>query len=108
MDRKLYFRGSSYKVKFRLARSAKVCCACDDGTKYNELRGVVLWGRSQIVSDANRIDSAATLMDAKYAGLYFEPPRDPTTAQKSNEDLKTWVEIQPERVSSWDNTKLVG
>src|SRR5258708_37998880 len=34
MDRKLYFRGSSYKVKFRLARSAKVCCACDDGTKY--------------------------------------------------------------------------
>ena len=43
---KVYMRAQEYKVKVGLAAKGKACVAIDDGDKYRELRGVVMWGVS--------------------------------------------------------------
>jgi nitroimidazol reductase NimA-like FMN-containing flavoprotein (pyridoxamine 5'-phosphate oxidase superfamily) len=110
IDRKLYFSGKSYKVKMKLARDAKVCCAWDNaGLRFQDLRGAVIWGRSRIVDDPALAERVATLLKAKYAGLSASSSRGIPRrwVQERSAEKKMVVEIRPERVSTWDNTKLV-
>lgn len=107
VDRKLYFSGKSYKAKMRLADSAKVCCSWEDGFRYTELRGVALWGRSRVVDDPAVIERVKALLKAKNAGRAYEQSEVPGDwARERRSESTTIVEIQPERVSSWDNRKL--
>lgn len=103
----LWFRGASYKVKFRLAEGANVCCTCADGERYPELRGVVIWGRSTVVAQSASLDEAKSLMSSKYAGRVYRPSEVPASWVRARRaETSAWVAIQPERISSWDNTKL--
>jgi nitroimidazol reductase NimA-like FMN-containing flavoprotein (pyridoxamine 5'-phosphate oxidase superfamily) len=108
IDRKIYFTGASYKVKFKLAESAKICCVCDDGESYIQFRGVMVWGESSLVKDPGLSRAATALFENKYARLRYEPTRVPAEWVKERvAESWTWVEVRPERISSWDNTKLL-
>ncbi len=105
--RRVYFKASRYKVKVRLAETSKVCCAWESGETYPELRGVVLWGRSRIVLDDPMMSHVNGLMAAKYAGRSWDPANVPESwARVQRTEAKSIVEITPERISSWDNSKL--
>jgi general stress protein 26 len=106
-DRKIYFRATSNKVKVKLAEGAKVCCAAEDGSGFDQLRGVVVWGRSRIVTELRLIERYNTLKSVKYAGASSTELDMPEAwARRRAIDPLTIIEIAPERISSWDNTKL--
>lgn len=107
-SRRIFLRGQAHKVKFRLAHSAKVCCSLEDGWRYSELRGLVVWGRASLVTDATVIDRVQALIDTKYAGRSWSRAEVPTEwARQRATESRSYVEIEPEHVASWDNTKLV-
>ena len=64
---RIFMRAQDYKVKVGLAAKGKACVVIDEGDKYRELRGVVMWGRSRLVSDKRQIPSIIKLFDAKYS-----------------------------------------
>lgn len=106
-DRKIYFKGSSYKVKIRLAETGRACCAWEQGGSYQQMRGVVLWGQARTVHEVELVATANRLLAERYAGLSWDPARVPADwAQTQRTEAKTIVEIVPERISSWDNGKL--
>jgi nitroimidazol reductase NimA-like FMN-containing flavoprotein (pyridoxamine 5'-phosphate oxidase superfamily) len=107
IDRTIYFRATSNKVKAKLAGDARVCCTVADGEKFTELRGVVVRGRSRVVSDPALVGRCGDLMDEKYVGLRSRDLNVPDRwLAARNAEPSTMIEVTPERISSWDNRKL--
>ncbi|HUI86180.1 MAG TPA: pyridoxamine 5'-phosphate oxidase family protein [Nitrososphaerales archaeon] len=107
LNGRIYLRTHDYKVKVRLAAAGKACCSIDDGKKYTELRGVSIWGRSRVVTDHPTVRRIAEAMDARYASVQWketEMPRSWVTERKR--ERRAYIEIVPERISSWDNRKV--
>jgi len=112
IGRKLYLRTQNYKVKTRLAQSGKVCCTIDEGSKYKELRGVVIWGTSRTVTEKRLIDLVERNMRTKYKSQEWKSSEMPEWwVRERKAERRAYIEIVPLRISSWDNrriTKLPG
>jgi nitroimidazol reductase NimA-like FMN-containing flavoprotein (pyridoxamine 5'-phosphate oxidase superfamily) len=107
IDRVVYFRATSNKVKAKLADNAKVCCALADGEGFTELRGVVIRGRARVLTDAALIQRCRDLIDAKYAGLRSRDLGVPDRWLAARDaESSSMIEVAPVRISSWDNSKL--
>jgi nitroimidazol reductase NimA-like FMN-containing flavoprotein (pyridoxamine 5'-phosphate oxidase superfamily) len=107
IDGTVYFRATSNKVKAKLANGAKVCCTLADGERFTELRGVVIRGRARVVMDAALIKRCSDLINEKYVGLRSRDVGVPDrwlTARDA--EITSMIEVTPERISSWDNSKL--
>ncbi len=81
MGERVYMRAQDYKVKVGLAAKGKACVVIDDGDKYRELRGAVMWGRSRLVSEKRLIAKVTALFEAKYSERQW----------KADEMPKDWV-----------------
>ncbi len=88
-----------------LQRDPRVAVIVDAGEQYAELRGVEIRGRARVVGDVPRPVEASggdvaepeRLFAAKYSGGTFV-----------NDGRHAWLEIVPEKVSSWDFRKVFG
>ncbi len=103
----VYMRAQDYKVKVGLAAKGRACIAVDDGERYRDLRGVVMWGRTTIVSDPKTAASVTRLFDFKYSDLQWkaeEMPADWAGARAG--ERRAIIEFVPEKVDSWDNRKV--
>jgi len=85
-----------------LERDPRVSVLVDSGHDYFELRGVELMGRVEQVGPAPRLAGPAPELEAperlfgeKYAGGSFVP-----------DGHHAWVRLVPEKIVSWDFTKL--
>ncbi len=106
-DQKLYFRTSAGKMKARLADAGRVCCSIADGERFTELRGVMVRGRTRLVSEADLVERYRQLKAVKYAGLTSADLEVPDLWSRSRgAEAQAIIEIAPERISSWDNRKL--
>ena len=95
-------KAKSQKVQ-NLRRDGRMTCMAEAGDSYEELRGVELVGRAEIVEDPERMWSLGVDMFERYYGTY-------------NEELRPFVETMlhkrvvvkmlVERVVSWDHRKL--
>lgn len=86
-----------------LSRNPEIAAVVDAGESYDELRGVELRGRVQIVGDALRgPDSDANLADIEVA--YAVKYRSGLALE--HDGSHTWVALTPDRVVSWDFRKL--
>ena len=106
-NKTIYFRGSSYKTKMRLAASAPICCTFADGTRYIDLRGVVVRGTSSLVKDESSLERVHVMIQTKYADMNrteSNPPSSWLTARAA--EKSSTIKVEPERISSWDNGKL--
>lgn len=107
LDKKLYLRTQDYKVKTRLARAGKACCALDDGRRYVELRGAVIWGRSRVVTEKQLVDRIEKIMRMKYREQQWKSSEMPewwVTERKA--EKRAYIEIAPSKISSWDNSLI--
>jgi nitroimidazol reductase NimA-like FMN-containing flavoprotein (pyridoxamine 5'-phosphate oxidase superfamily) len=103
----VYFRATSNKVKAKLADDARVCITIADGEGFTELRGVVIRGRSRILADPAVIELCSELLDEKYAGLRSRDLGVPGHWLAARDlDSSSMVAVTPERIASWDNSKL--
>jgi nitroimidazol reductase NimA-like FMN-containing flavoprotein (pyridoxamine 5'-phosphate oxidase superfamily) len=104
---KVYMRAQDYKVKVGLAAKGKACVVIDDGDKYRELRGAVMWGRTKIVADVRLVATVTALFEAKYSERQWkaeEMPKD--WVRERAKEKRAFIEFVPEKVDSWDNRKV--
>lgn len=103
----IYMRAQDYKVKVGLAAKGKACVVIDDGDKYRELRGAVMWGRSRLISEKRLIAKLTALFEAKYSGRQWkadEMPKD--WVEERSKEKRAFIEFVPKKVDSWDNRKV--
>ncbi len=96
--------GRAQKVR-NLERDPRITVLAETGTAYNELRGVSIDARAEIVRDPQRTARVLQLVGAKYGDRPRPEPvagaEPPPAAYK-----RVTVIVHPERVRSWDHRKL--
>jgi nitroimidazol reductase NimA-like FMN-containing flavoprotein (pyridoxamine 5'-phosphate oxidase superfamily) len=104
---RVYMRAQDYKVKVGLAAKGKACVVIDDGDKYRDLRGAVMWGRSRIVSEKKLTARLTSLFEAKYAERQWKAAEMPADwVRARSKEKRAFIEFVPEKVDSWDNRKV--
>lgn len=97
--------GRSQKI-VNLQRDPRVTVLCADGDDYGELRGVTISGRATILEDRGPVNEIGEAVFEKYWG----PINDDATREgvRSMGAKRLGVRITPEKVVSWDHSKLAG
>jgi PPOX class probable F420-dependent enzyme len=100
---------TSQKIK-NIQRDPRVSLLCESGTEYAELRGVVIYGRAELVDDFALVCDTLIRAGGRGEGL----PEDPAAAKsiqeamRKNAEKRFVIRVKPERVISWDHAKLGG
>ena len=86
-----------------LRRDPRVTCLMEDGDVYEELRGVELVGRAEIVEDPERMWALGVDLFERYYSPYTEElaPFVQTMLNK-----RVVIKVHVDRVVSWDHRKL--
>jgi len=92
----------SQKVQ-NLRRDARLTFIIEAGHSYNELRGVELVGRAELVEDPAELWELAVNVYCRYYGPYSEDQRS-VVEQKSKK--RVGIRLAVDRVVSWDHRKL--
>lgn len=107
LDRKIYLRTQDYKVKVKLARAGKACCTTDEGRKYRELRGVIVWGSCRVVDEPELIARVEEVMGMKYKELQWKSSEMPAWwVRERKAEKRAYIEVTPNKMSSWDNGRI--
>jgi PPOX class probable F420-dependent enzyme len=99
----------SQKIK-NLERDPRVSLLVESGTVYNELRGVVIYGKAELVREQEGVLDILAKVTAKSAGGAGDAP-DPGTLRKAlmaTVPKRTGIRIRPDKIVSWDHRKLGG
>ena len=100
---------TSQKIK-NIQRDPRVSLLCESGTDYAELRGVVIYGKAELVDDFALVCDTLIRAGGRGEGL----PQDPAAAKsiqeamRKNAEKRFVIRVKPERVISWDHAKLGG
>ncbi len=97
---------TSQKV-LNLDRDPRITVLAETGTAYNELRGVSIDARAEIVRDPRVTARVLALVGAKYGGR--PRPRRPATPPSdlpAQAYKRVTVRVHPLRVRTWDHRKL--
>lgn len=112
-DGNVVFRSYSKSQKMvNLTRDPRVTLLLETGDAYAELRGVIIKGRARLDADPARVLAAYGTLSAKYAFFGDEPVPLQGAALESAfgraASKNTLAVVVPERVVTWDHTKLGG
>lgn len=95
----------SQKV-LNVERDDKITVLVEDGDEYSELRGVELVGRAVVHRDEAVLLEVAKSVATRYFGV--ETEEDAEAVAMGLMQKRVAVEIIPDKVVSWDHTKLEG
>ncbi len=93
---------TSQKVK-NIERDDRGSALIEDGTQYNQLRGVFMRGRYQVVDDQELCYRIGVANSAKYMGAEEDVVADMVRAQVRK---RFALIFQPEKISSWDHRRI--
>jgi PPOX class probable F420-dependent enzyme len=88
-----------------LRRDPRCTLMVERGTSYDQLQGIMIRGHAVLENDVERTLDVLTRIHRKHGGEQPEGLRDILRAQARK---RVVVRVMPERVSSWDHTKLGG
>ena len=114
VDGKIGFRSFSKSQKIvNLRRDPRLTVLVEDGETYAELRGVMITGTATLIDDAELVLDWYAELAGRYAFFGGEPTPDldPDAVEQAFGRFaakNTAVIVEPERVVSWDHTKLAG
>ncbi|WP_159920031.1 MULTISPECIES: PPOX class F420-dependent oxidoreductase [Nocardia] len=86
-----------------LRRDPRITCMVEAGQTYDQLRGVSIEGRGEIVEDAEKLFAVGVSVWERYTGPYNEEVRPMVEAMLHK---RVAVRVVPERTRSWDHRKL--
>ncbi len=92
----------SQKVQ-NLRRDPRMTCLVEAGDSYEELRGVELAGRAEIIDDPQRMWALGVSVFERYTGPYSEEMKPFVEAMLHK---RVVVRLHVERTVSWDHRKL--
>jgi PPOX class probable F420-dependent enzyme len=84
-------------------RDPRMTCLVEAGEAYEELRGVELVGRAELVEDPDRLWEVGVSVYDRYVGPYTEASR-PAVEAMLNKRVAIVLDVQ--RTVSWDHRKL--
>jgi PPOX class probable F420-dependent enzyme len=96
--------GKSQKIR-NLERDPRITCLVESGDRYEELKGVELVGRAELVSSRDAVMRTGELIFERYFGTVDDTTRPALEQMGAKRHV---ARIHPERVVSWDHTKLGG
>ncbi len=96
--------GKSQKVR-NLERNPKVAVMVESGVTYDTLKGVLLRGKVEILRDIEVTLDVLKKVHAKMMGSF---PDGLDEVLRSQARKRVVLKVIPERVSSWDHSKLGG
>jgi nitroimidazol reductase NimA-like FMN-containing flavoprotein (pyridoxamine 5'-phosphate oxidase superfamily) len=84
-------------------RNPKVGVMIETGQQYTEFRGLMIRGRCDIIEDPGVVETIVREIATKQGRTVAAPSRAITSAPK-----RVVLKITPEKIASWDHTKLGG
>ena len=107
VDGKIAFETYSKSQKIvNLRRDPRVAVLLEDGDEYNQLRGVSMNGRAELVDDPSQVERyASAVMTRNHPEL---SPEKVSQASRMLASKRTAVVFHPEKIVSWDHRKLGG
>lgn len=87
-------------------RDPRITAMLETGRAYEELRGLVVRGTAELDEDVRATADVMSLVARKYRGMPI--PAETPEAALPAAAKRVVVRIRPERVYSWDHTKLGG
>jgi PPOX class probable F420-dependent enzyme len=107
VDGKLAFwtYGKSQKV-LNLQRDPRLTVMLESGTKYEELKGVTIYGNARIIENLDDVLAFGERVYERYWG-----PIDNDLVREGVRTMgakRVLIVVEPDRVVSWDHTKLGG
>lgn len=97
--------GKSQKA-VNLRRDPKVTVLLERGEAYNQLRGLMIRGRAEIVEDPAFTAEVLRLVGAKMSGVAVSQAQNRTLIAQAAKRVA--IRIHPERYASWDHAKTAG
>jgi PPOX class probable F420-dependent enzyme len=88
-----------------IRRNPKVAVMVEAGETYDQLRGVLIRGRAELIHDVERCAAVLGRIHRKMGGAMPEGIED---AMKAQARKRVIIRVVPERTSSWDHSKLRG
>lgn len=89
-----------------LTRDERIACLLEDGLEYEKLRGVQFNGVAELTDDPAEVERCATAVIQRNT-----PGLDDETAAEVGKAMarkRTMVVVRPDRIVTWDHTKLGG
>ncbi|MGY5304956.1 PPOX class F420-dependent oxidoreductase [Nocardia gipuzkoensis] len=104
IDGEIWFETKAKSQKaVNLRRDPRVTCMVEAGQTYDQLRGVSIEGRAEIVEDAEKLFAVGVSVWERYNGPYSEEIRPMVDAMLHK---RVAVRVVAERTRSWDHRKL--
>jgi PPOX class probable F420-dependent enzyme len=98
----------SQKIR-NLERDPRATLLVEDGTVYGELRGVVIYGKAEVIRDTDQVVEILTRVSTKTLDDPDDDTRDSVRKAVRGAALKrTGIRVHPEKIVSWDHRKLGG
>jgi PPOX class probable F420-dependent enzyme len=96
----------SQKV-LNLRRDPRVALLVEAGEVYQELRGVVMYGKAEVIDDVERVIDTLVAANKLASG---DPGQDRAIREgmRKNASKRVLIRLRPERIVSWDHAKLGG
>ena len=92
-----------------LERDPRISCLVEAGEEYFDLRGVLVQGLAHRIEDPDEIAMIGRQITAVVGGALAGEGADAVTQYVERAAAKRWAyRVEPERVISWDHSKLVG
>lgn len=99
----------SQKVR-NLERDPRVSLLVEAGEQYDQLRGVVLYGKAELVHDTEAVLDVLSRVTERMGGgaAGDAPPEALRAALRKTAEKRVAIRVRPDRVVSWDHRKLGG
>jgi PPOX class probable F420-dependent enzyme len=98
-------KAKSQKVR-NLRRDPRITCLIEEGDTYEELRGLELVGRAEIVEEPDRIFEIGVTLIERQSGRPFERTPEGIALVENLVRKRVGVKINVEKIVSWDHRKL--
>jgi PPOX class probable F420-dependent enzyme len=96
-------KAKSQKIA-NLRRNPQITCLVEEGTSYDELRGVEIVGTAEIVEDPERMFALGISVFERHNGVGYTADMKPFVEQMLHK--RVVVKINQQRYVSWDHRKL--
>jgi PPOX class probable F420-dependent enzyme len=95
----------SQKV-FNLHRDPRLTVLVEDGKEYGELRGVQITGRATLSEDHDAVMAVGERLFVRYFGDDLDDAA--RAGVEASAAKRVSITVEPDRIVSWDHTKLGG
>ena len=104
-DEVVFWTYARSQKALNLRRDARLTCLVEAGERYDQLRGVQIKGRADVIDDRETVQRVGKAIWERYTGSLNEDTRKMVTAQAAK---RVAVFVRPVEVVSWDHGKLGG